>query len=406
MCDRPEISGSLKYKNSDDIYYCIIKNGTFIISKDQKFQIVFDKISLSHVINVIPTNYNENYGFDVICINQKTLNFSCTSLNEANKWVLALLEDSKPSTRVNIDSFEKISKIGRGFSSKVYTVRKKDTGKLFALKVIKKKFQNSENQALTERNALLRLNSPFITKIIYAFQNKANFYFVFDLADGGDISKWVNNMSYNFTDKQRQILLAEIALALQHIHDNGIVYRDLKTENILVTKNGHIKLTDFGLSKDCLTHRSDYAFCGSYDYIAPEMLRNEQYSYPVDWWAFGVIVFQFHFGYYPFQGVNQKYSFDKIIGSDPEIPDCPNNVKDLILSLLEKDPNKRLGTDKSVFLHPYFEGINLKDISEMKEDVFFPSETPQFRNLQMTKSEDSSSDSNVPNFSFFIEETI
>lgn len=140
-----------------------------------------------------------------------------------------------------------------------------------------------------ERNILTEVQHPFIVKLHYAFQSEAKLYLILDFLRGGDL---FNRLAKEimFTEEDVKFYLAELALALDHLHSIGIIYRDLKPENILLDSEGHISLTDFGLSKQPLEDENAYSFCGTVEYMAPCVVNRKGHTYSADWWSFGVLM--------------------------------------------------------------------------------------------------------------------
>ena len=199
------------------------------------------------------------------------------------------ISDYQLENKMDVGAFKLEKVIGRGAFGKVYQVTKKDTGEYFAMKTLKKevilkKGQRTNTQA--ERAILEKIRHPFIVRLHYAFQTDEKLYFVIDYLNGGELFYHLRR-ECRFSQSRSVFYAAEILLALECLHSNGIIYRDLKPENILLDREGHIKLTDFGLSKI----RKDkealaFTFCGTPEYVAPEIIRGEGYSKEVDFWAF------------------------------------------------------------------------------------------------------------------------
>lgn len=197
--------------------------------------------------------------------------------------------------KVGPDDFEILAVVGKGSFGKVFQVRKKDTGNIFAMKVIRKDNvvkRNAVEHTMAENKILKHINHPFLVNLKYAFQTKLHLYMVIDYLNGGELFYHLTRDDY-FSEERTRFYAAEVVLALGYLHDNNIVYRDLKPENLLLDMQGHICLVDFGLCKtglgfDTKTH----TFCGSPEYIAPEVLRGEGYNKEVDWWALGTLIYE------------------------------------------------------------------------------------------------------------------
>eukprot|EP00667_Euglena_gracilis_P022272 EG_transcript_24700 len=219
---------------------------------------------------------------------------------------LALGFDSLPGgspRKISKDDFEVLGTIGKGRYGIVDLVRKRDTpphAGLYAMKILQKKSIvacNEVQHTMTERLILSRHSHPFLVKLRWAFQTEEHLCFVMDWANGGDL--WTHLQRGNFSEERARFYAAEILLGLGYLHQLGIVYRDLKPENILLDSDGHVVLTDFGLAK-ILSDGSTNTFCGTPEYIAPEVLQSRSYGKAVDWWAFGTLLFEMLVGLPPF----------------------------------------------------------------------------------------------------------
>lgn len=189
--------------------------------------------------------------------------------------------------------FELLKVLGEGSFGKVFLVRKivgMDAGTLYAMKVLKKATLKVKDRvrSTNERNILADVGHAFIVKLHYAFQTPGKLYLILDFLRGGDLFTRLSK-EVMFTEEDVKFYLAELALALNHLHNIGIIYRDLKPENILLDQDGHIALTDFGLSKHPLDGKT-YSFCGTVEYMAPEVVNRKGHHFSADWWSFGVLM--------------------------------------------------------------------------------------------------------------------
>ena len=263
--------------------------------------------------------------------------------------------------------FEILKVIGKGSFGKVFQVRKIGENQIYAMKVLNKSIIKKKNQiehTKTERNILGKIDHPFIVGMKYAFQTKEKLYFVLDYCPGGELFYHLGKAK-KFSEDRARFYAAEITLALQHLHKLGIVYRDLKPENVLLTEEGHVRLTDFGLSKEGINQadKGAQSFCGTPEYLAPEILNRSGHGQAVDWWSLGALLYEMLTGWPPFYSRDQERLFNKIKKCNVDIPhDLSPDTADILIKLLQKDPKKRLGGDErdaeSVKSHPFFKSID------------------------------------------------
>ena len=285
-----------------------------------------------------------------------SISFALPSPEECLRWVTAIKATTLPCPKLTMDDFKIISVIGRGFYGKVMLVEKKDTGELFAIKSIHKSFlieNGKTNAILAERNLMMKSRYPFIVSLYFTFQTTSKFYLGLEYVDGGDLFYHMSKEGVIPIDDAR-LYIAEIGLALNYLHSIGIVYRDLKPENVLLDHAGHVKLVDFGLAKDIHDNQYATSFCGTPEYIAPEMIQKKNYGYNVDEWSLGILLYEMVFGYPPFKHENKMELYNLILKTDPEIPaDIDPSLSDIIQLLLTKDPTKR-PKFSDLQNHPFF----------------------------------------------------
>jgi len=257
------------------------------------------------------------------------------------------VQQFKLSKKVTIDDFETVKCIGKGSFAKVMMVKKKDTGDIFAMKCLTKKDLVKRKQiqhTMTEREVISNIKHPFIVSLHFAFQTETKLYLVTDFFNGGELFWHLKNEN-NFTETRARFYAAEIVLALECLHESGIVYRDMKPENLLLDSDGHIRLTDFGLSKDSLHGNAvTKTFCGTPEYLAPEVVRQEPYGTAVDWWALGVLIFEMLHGLPPFYNKNLREMYHAILNNPIPFPvTFSQDVQEIISGLMERNPKNRLG---------------------------------------------------------------
>uniref|UniRef100_A0A674K9J5 non-specific serine/threonine protein kinase n=1 Tax=Terrapene triunguis TaxID=2587831 RepID=A0A674K9J5_9SAUR len=262
--------------------------------------------------------------------------------------------------------FELLKVLGQGSFGKVFLVKKisgSDARQLYAMKVLKKATLKVRDRVRTkmERDILVEVNHPFIVKLHYAFQTEGKLYLILDFLRGGDLFTRLSK-EVMFTEEDVKFYLAELALALDHLHSLGIIYRDLKPENILLDEEGHIKLTDFGLSKESIDHeKKAYSFCGTVEYMAPEVVNRRGHTQSADWWSFGVLMFEMLTGTLPFQGKDRKETMTMILKAKLGMPQFLSpEAQSLLRMLFKRNPANRLGPDgvEEIKRHFFFSTID------------------------------------------------
>ncbi|XP_032243747.1 ribosomal protein S6 kinase alpha-6 isoform X3 [Phoca vitulina] len=262
--------------------------------------------------------------------------------------------------------FELLKVLGQGSFGKVFLVRKKtgpDAGQLYAMKVLKKASLKVRDRVRTkmERDILVEVNHPFIVKLHYAFQTEGKLYLILDFLRGGDVFTRLSK-EVLFTEEDVKFYLAELALALDHLHQLGIVYRDLKPENILLDEIGHIKLTDFGLSKESVDQeKKAYSFCGTVEYMAPEVVNRRGHSQSADWWSYGVLMFEMLTGTLPFQGKDRNETMNMILKAKLGMPQFLSaEAQSLLRMLFKRNPANRLGSEgvEEIKRHLFFANVD------------------------------------------------
>ncbi|KAN0083377.1 Protein kinase-like domain containing protein [Elaphomyces granulatus] len=272
--------------------------------------------------------------------------------------------------QVGPNDFQILKLIGKGTFGQVYQVKKKDTQRIYAMKVLSKKviIQKKEVQhTLGERNILVRtamVASPFIVGLKFSFQTPTDLYLVTDYMSGGELF-WHLQKEGRFPEGRAKFYIAELILALQHLHQHDIVYRDLKPENILLDANGHIALCDFGLSKANLTKNdTTNTFCGTTEYLAPEVLLDELgYTKMVDFWSLGVLVFEMCCGWSPFYAEDTQQMYKNIAFGKVRFPRdaLSTEGRNFVKGLLNRNPKHRLGAKddaQELMTHPFFDDID------------------------------------------------
>lgn len=288
---------------------------------------------------------------------------------------LAKEAEKRPLT---IEDFDLLKVVGRGAFGKVLLVRKKDgkhAGAIYAMKILVKahiiKNEQVENTK-SEQHILKEINHPFIVRLRYAFQNSDKLYLVMDYYPGGSMFYHLRK-SKRFSEERTRLYMAQLLTALMHLHSKQIAYRDLKLENILMDPQGNIALTDFGLSKEgqsiegaireSQASHGMKTICGTAEYMAPELLRHQPYGKVVDWWSYGILLYEMLTGRTPFVDRNRRQMFKNITQAEVIYPPYISPVgRSLISKLLNRDPSRRLGGGpnggRDIMAHPFYESID------------------------------------------------
>ncbi|KAI1000653.1 Protein kinase [Podosphaera aphanis] len=281
---------------------------------------------------------------------------------------------NEPGTgrKIGLDHFNFLAVLGKGNFGKVMLAETKTTKQLYAIKVLKKEFiiENDEVESTrSEKRVFLIANKerhPFLTNLHACFQTETRVYFVMEYVSGGDLMLHIQRGQ--FGTKRAQFYAAEVCLALKYFHENGVIYRDLKLDNILLTLDGHIKMADYGLCKEDMWYGSTTStFCGTPEFMAPEILLDKKYGRSVDWWAFGVLIYQMLLQQSPFRGEDEDEIYDAILADEPLYPiHMPRDSVSILQKLLTREPDQRLGsgpTDaQEIMSQPFFSNINWDDI--------------------------------------------
>ncbi|XP_041816770.1 microtubule-associated serine/threonine-protein kinase 3 isoform X2 [Chelmon rostratus] len=326
--------------------------------------------------------------------------------------------------------FEMTKLISNGAYGAVYLVRHKETKQRFAMKKINKQnliLRNQIQQAFVERDILTFAENPFVVSMYCSFETRRHLCMVMEYVEGGDCATLLKNMGPLPVDMAR-MYFAETVLALEYLHNYGIVHRDLKPDNLLVTSMGHIKLTDFGLSKVGLMNMttnlyeghiekdarefSDKQVCGTPEYIAPEVILRQGYGKPVDWWAMGIILYEFLVGCVPFFGDTPEELFGQVISDEinwPEGEDAPPpDAQELITLLLRQNPLERMGAGGAaeVKQHQFFHNLDWNSLLRQKAEFipqleseddtsYFDTRSERYHHLETEEDDTNDEDFNV-----------
>ncbi|XP_044188466.1 serine/threonine-protein kinase N2-like isoform X1 [Thunnus albacares] len=266
--------------------------------------------------------------------------------------------------KMQMEDLKYISVLGRGHFGKVLLAEVRKTGKLYAIKALKKRdivTRDEVDSLMSEKRIFEMINAsrhPFLVNLHGCFQTSDHVCFVMEYLPGGDLMIHIHNNV--FTEAQTRFYSACVLLGLEFLHLNKIIYRDLKLDNLLMDADGFVKITDFGLCKEGMGHGDRTStFCGTPEFLAPEVLTDDNYTRAVDWWGMGVLIFEMLVGESPFPGEDEEEVFDSIVNDDVQYPgSLPPDAVSIIQKLLKKNPLKRLGAGE-------------RDANELKGEKFF-----------------------------------
>uniref|UniRef100_A0A3B1JD61 Protein kinase C n=1 Tax=Astyanax mexicanus TaxID=7994 RepID=A0A3B1JD61_ASTMX len=292
--------------------------------------------------------------------------------------------------KVGLDDFTFLRVLGKGSFGKVMLARMNSSDRVFAVKILKKDIilqdDDVESTMIEKRVLSLAQQHPYLTHLYYCFQTPDRLFFVMEFVNGGDLMFHIQK-SRRFEEVRAQFYAAEITSALMFLHSKGIIYRDLKLDNVLLDKDGHCKLADFGMCKEgiCNGVRTN-TFCGTPDYIAPEIIQEEQYGVSVDWWALGVLLYEMLSGHAPFEAETEDELFESILRDEVIYSSwLSNEAEDILKGFLTKDPSCRLGCterdggEKAIAAHMFFKDL---DWEKLKKRELEPPFKPRIKSFE------------------------
>ncbi|XP_030626364.1 protein kinase C eta type isoform X2 [Chanos chanos] len=278
-------------------------------------------------------------------------------------------ETDKQSRTLGITDFTFLQVLGKGSFGKVMLAKLNKSERVFAVKVLKKDIILQDDDVectMTEKQVLsLARSHPYLTQLFCCFQTPDRLFFVMEFVNGGDLMFHIQK-SRKFEENRARFYTAEITSALMFLHSKGILYRDLKLDNVLLDKDGHCKLADFGMCKEGMFEGvATGTFCGTPDYIAPEILQEMLYGPSVDWWALGVLLYEMLSGHAPFEAENEDDLFESILNEEIVYASWLSaDSVDILKGFLTKNPSRRLGCvaseggENAVISHPFFHSID------------------------------------------------
>ena len=289
----------------------------------------------------------------------------------------------KRENDVKLEDFEIKMQLGKGTFGRVYLAELPNVKQKYAIKAIRKdvliEYDQIASTAL-EKDILFEADHPFLCGMEYLFQSEARLYFVMPFINGGELYKIFQEQK-RFAEDAVRFYAAQIIIAIGKLHEKGIMHRDLKLENIMVDETGYIKIIDYGLAKMLSSDEVAMSYCGTPEYLAPEMVNHQGHDMSVDWWAVGILIYEMLIGVTPFFNRNRQVLMSKIKHSRIVFPDrktyriqYSDEIVDLISGLLKKDKDQRLGSkgdSKEILDHPFFAGIDLVKLEMLQLDPPF-----------------------------------
>lgn len=325
---------------------------------------------------------NANMGNSDLCLGSLRFTPNLESMHPVDEWLplspgngavhIQMAFKPNQNQHLTIDSFELLKVIGKGSFGKVMQVRKRDTLRIYALKTIRKSHivaRSEVTHTLAERTVLAKVNNPFIVPLKFSFQSPEKLYLVLAFVNGGELFHHLQREG-KFNETRSRFYTAELLCALEHLHSFNVIYRDLKPENILLDYTGHIALCDFGLCKLNMSEKdTTNTFCGTPEYLAPELLSGHGYTKCVDWWTLGVLLYEMLTGLPPFYDENTNEMYRKILQNPLRFPEeVGADARSLLTQLLDRDPARRLGVNgaQEIKNHPFFKVIDWKKLLQKK----------------------------------------
>ena len=285
-----------------------------------------------------------------------------------------MFTNHKTVKEVKLEDFKILKVIGRGSFGKVCLVEYLPRKEIYAMKSLKKDIlieQDKINNTLLEKEILKTIDHPLLCGLVFCFQTPERIYFVMPFLNGGELFQHLRKFR-TFDEEKVRFYGAQIALALQYLHEKGIVYRDLKPENILMDESGYLRLADFGMAKKLKDNEKAMSFCGTPEYLAPEIITGEGHDKSADWWSFGILIYEMLCGLPPFYVENLERMYEMIKTGPLKFPkkvQLSDDAKDLIRKLLDRKVQTRLGSQtgiEEIKKHPFFATIDFNMILQKK----------------------------------------
>jgi len=378
-------SGLLKsWKNQ---WFVLHNTGNLLCHTSQNGRLI-EKIPLKYCGDISYIDYKKKKNCFEVQTLKKAWRFIASTSNDREEWVqelhrvrdfwLGINEDMQLSVKdlysmdefpgtIKEDSFEKLKMLGRGTFGKVFQVRKKATGEIYAMKILRKSVaEGKEIPTQDEKRVLKKLNNPFLVHLHHLFQTSSLLYFVMDYVDGGELFYHLYKQK-KWKEKIARFYGAEILEGVSYLQKMGIIYCYLKPENILLASSGHICMTDFGIAKRFSFQRDDSPVCFSVEYYAPEVLRGKRYGKEANWWCFGIILYEMITGLPPFYSEDVQKTYENILTGKIDWPEKMSpQAKSLLSMLLQVNPTERLTDPEIIRQHEFFVDIDWEKLAKQE----------------------------------------
>ena len=355
--------------------FCIVEENVLknyvTLKKEKKNNPKFTRMLLNQLTD-INTYLNKNKN-----ISSQNNNNNNNNNNDNNNITRGrtktMFSSHKSIKEVKLEDFKILKIIGRGSFGKVSLVEYIPTNEIYAMKSLKKDILIEQEQienTILEKNILENINYPLLCNLIFCFQTEERIYFIMPFLSGGELFQHLRKFR-TFDEPKVKFYSSQIALAIEYLHNKGIIYRDLKPENILMDEKGYLRLADFGMAKKLNNNEKAMSFCGTPEYLAPEIIIGEGHDKNADWWSFGILIYEMLCGLPPFYVENLERMYELIKSGPLKFPKritLSDEAKDIIKKLLERNVKKRLGYNgiKEIKEHPFFKDIDFNLIEQKK----------------------------------------
>ena len=355
--------------------FCIVEENVLknyvTLKKEKKNNPKFTRMLLNQLTD-INTYLNKNKN-----ISSQNNNNNNNNNNDNNNITRGrtktMFSSHKTIKEVKLEDFKILKIIGRGSFGKVSLVEYIPTNEIYAMKSLKKDILIEQEQienTILEKNILENINYPLLCNLIFCFQTEERIYFIMPFLSGGELFQHLRKFR-TFDEQKVKFYSSQIALAIEYLHNKGIIYRDLKPENILMDEKGYLRLADFGMAKKLNNNEKAMSFCGTPEYLAPEIIIGEGHDKNADWWSFGILIYEMLCGLPPFYVENLERMYELIKSGPLKFPKritLSDEAKDIIKKLLERNVKKRLGYNgiKEIKEHPFFKDIDFNLIEQKK----------------------------------------